>query len=140
MHDPHPLPGIHDITSLYPANDPDHDGIPGTEPWPGAGFTLDNCPGVYNPDQADTDGDGVGDACEQNLGGYVAHAASDNLEFAYAGVVVPTVTCAPGANTAAPAWVGLGGGTGEPAPPGGRRLRLCQRDRGVFRVAQLREW
>jgi hypothetical protein len=25
---------------------------------------VDNCPGVYNPDQADTDGDGIGDACE----------------------------------------------------------------------------
>ncbi len=24
---------------------------------------IDNCPGVYNPDQADSNGDGVGDAC-----------------------------------------------------------------------------
>ena len=28
----------------------------------------DNCPDTYNPDQADTDGDGIGDACESDLG------------------------------------------------------------------------
>lgn len=27
--------------------------------------TRDNCPNDYNPDQADSDGDGIGDACEQ---------------------------------------------------------------------------
>ena len=25
---------------------------------------IDNCPLVYNPDQADTDADGTGDACD----------------------------------------------------------------------------
>jgi hypothetical protein len=29
----------------------------------GVGEACDNCPGVYNPDQTDTDGDGLGDAC-----------------------------------------------------------------------------
>lgn len=39
-----------------PAIDSDNDGIPDV---------TDNCPAVANPDQADSDGDGVGDACEQ---------------------------------------------------------------------------
>jgi len=36
-------------------NDPDGDGLPN---W------ADNCPDDYNPDQADTDGDGIGDSCD----------------------------------------------------------------------------
>ena len=27
---------------------------------------VDNCPGVYNPDQADADGDGSGDVCDSS--------------------------------------------------------------------------
>lgn len=37
----------------YP--DADHDGVPNFE---------DNCPNTFNPDQADADGDGKGDACD----------------------------------------------------------------------------
>jgi hypothetical protein len=59
-----PLKGYSaDVTSLY-ANDPDHDGWPNTQPWQGAHYKLDNCPGVPNPDQADSNGDGIGDACQ----------------------------------------------------------------------------
>jgi len=38
-----------------PDDDRDNDGIPDVE---------DNCPDVYNPDQADGDNDGIGDACD----------------------------------------------------------------------------
>ena len=30
--------------------------------------TTDNCPGINNPDQADRDGDGAGDACDEHPG------------------------------------------------------------------------
>lgn len=47
------------LTDIYldyiEANDPDRDGVFGA---------IDNCPFVYNPDQADSDGDGAGDACQ----------------------------------------------------------------------------
>ena len=32
------------------------------------GDVADNCPNVFNPDQADADSDGIGDACEPTTG------------------------------------------------------------------------
>ncbi len=43
-----------------PFVDTDDDGVPDGE---------DNCPDIYNPDQADSDSDGVGDACEEDPDG-----------------------------------------------------------------------
>ncbi|MFH1648474.1 MAG: thrombospondin type 3 repeat-containing protein [Patescibacteria group bacterium] len=40
---------------FFASLDKDSDGIPDEQ---------DNCPNTYNPDQADSDGDGIGDACE----------------------------------------------------------------------------
>ena len=45
------------------APDLDGDGIPEY------GFNADNCPGVYNPEQYDTDLDTMGDACDPDLDG-----------------------------------------------------------------------
>ncbi len=38
---------------------------PGADPPDNDGFGgCDNCPGIFNPDQADSDGDAIGDACD----------------------------------------------------------------------------
>ncbi len=41
--------------AVYTFLEPDGDGLPSS---------MDNCPYAYNPSQSDSDGDGVGDACE----------------------------------------------------------------------------
>jgi len=45
--------------------DPDSDGVP---------TGCDNCPNTYNPSQADSDHDGIGDACEKKIGGGIEGA------------------------------------------------------------------
>lgn len=54
------------------APDPDADAI---------GSSCDNCPGDYNPDQADFDGDGAGDACDPNDDGDGCSDAIDDDDF-----------------------------------------------------------
>ena len=44
----------------------------------GVSDDLDNCPNVANPDQADADGDGVGDACEADRDGDGVSDDDDN--------------------------------------------------------------
>jgi len=63
--------GDADDISSGTSQDLDLDGIPDecTADLDGDGVVdpLDNCPDVYNPDQLDSDGNGVGDACEGAL-------------------------------------------------------------------------
>jgi hypothetical protein len=53
-------------------NDPDQDGIPDQ---------TDNCPDISNPDQADNDGDGQGDACDPDDDNDKVPDSSDNCQF-----------------------------------------------------------
>ncbi len=63
------------ITDMDAAlKDTDRDGIPDI---------YDNCPYVYNPDQADMDGDGVGDACDPDIDGDGIPNEEDNCPYVY---------------------------------------------------------
>src|SRR5690625_4036643 len=54
--------------------DADGDGIPDDE---------DNCPYDYNPDQKDTDGDGVGDVCDDDIDGDGIPNDEDNCPYVH---------------------------------------------------------
>lgn len=54
--EPPPKPPPPPPPPVKPPPDRDHDGIPDFR---------DNCPDVYNPDQADSDHNGIGDACDE---------------------------------------------------------------------------
>jgi beta-glucanase (GH16 family) len=58
-----------------PPPDGDRDGVPDAN---------DNCPGTHNPDQVDSDGDGIGDACEAPAGGEPAPIAGQGYQRVFA--------------------------------------------------------
>lgn len=59
------------FTIALPATDTDGDGIDDD---------VDNCPSVSNPDQADSDGNGIGDACEGSTADLDGDGIPDNID------------------------------------------------------------
>ncbi len=70
----HEVPAVVPIIELpdeFPVLDSDADSIPDTE---------DNCPDVKNPDQKDSNNDGVGDACTYNCSDGIFGAGEDGID------------------------------------------------------------
>ncbi len=94
-------------------NDPDGDSLPSWD---------DNCPEVHNPEQADTDGDGVGDACCCQVRGDVddtsgaggpVDVADLTFLIAYLFQGGPSPSCPEQANVDAIITVGIGVDVGD---------------------------
>src|SRR5207249_4728528 len=60
-----------DVASVG-GGDVDGDGVPD-----GLGARCDDCPNAFDPQQTDTDGDGVGDACDARAGDGIGDAGDD---------------------------------------------------------------
>jgi hypothetical protein len=69
------------IVQGIPYNDPNL--IPPDTDGDGVGDPCDNCPTAYNPDQTDTDGDGLGNACDPDMDNDGVPNAQDNCPTVY---------------------------------------------------------
>jgi len=79
------------LTAVYDSyiaeNDPDHDSVFGAS---------DNCPLTYNPDQKDTDADGLGDVCDlDQIGGETATSTATSTDGVVSTEPAPTTEIAP---------------------------------------------